>query len=130
MAAVSLLVGLPLLSGRSGADLATSDVASVVLGGLLSVILLAMLGVCVGVLVRNQVGAVVGILVYFFIVEPLLSLLGDDVVKFSIGSSSAAVAGQSGADTLSFGAGVAALVAWTVAFFVAAVLVDRRRDVV
>ena len=109
---------------------ASVDFAAVALGGLLSVVLLAILGVALGVLIRNQVGAVVGILVYLFIVEPLLPLLGDSVAKFSIGSSASAVAGQSGGDdVLSFGAGVAVLLAWTAVFFVAGVLVDRRRDV-
>lgn len=129
MVAVSLAIGLPLLSGTDGPDLAGSDILDIAGGGLLVIVLYALIGVAIGVLVRNQVVAVVGLLIYLFIVEPLLGLLGDDVAKYSLGNAGSAVAGQSGDNLLSFGAGVAVLLAWAAVFFVAGVLVDRRRDV-
>lgn len=129
MVVVALVIGLPLLSGTDGPGLGGSDVLEVSGGGLIVVVLYALIGVAFGVLVRNQVAAVVGVLVYLFVVEPLLGLLGDDVARFLLLNAGAAVGSQSGDELLSFGAGLAVLLAWAAVLLVAGVLVDRRRDV-
>ena len=98
MLVVAFGIGLPLLAGQPGPDLASSDLLETGGGGVLSVALSAMLGVGIGVLVRNQVAAVVGTLVWFFIVEPLLTLVSDEAYKFSISQSASAVAGTQGSD--------------------------------
>ena len=108
---------------------ASSDLLETGGGGVLSVALSAMLGVGIGVLVRNQVAAVVGTLVWFFIVEPLLTLVSDEAYKFSISQSAGAVAGTQGSDVLSFGVAVLVLAGWAALFVAVGALVDARRDV-
>jgi ABC-2 type transport system permease protein len=95
----------------------------------LSVALSAMLGVGIGVLVRNQVAAVVGTLVWFFIVEPLITLVSDEAYKFTISQSASAVAGTQGGDYLGFWPAVLVLAGWAALFVAAGAIVDGRRDV-
>jgi ABC-type transport system involved in multi-copper enzyme maturation permease subunit len=129
MLVVTFVIGIPLLGGRPGPDLAGSDYARLAGGGLLVCVLDVIIGVGIGTLVRAQVPAVIGTLIWFFILEPLIPLISDDVSKFTIGQTSSAVGGTSGDNTLAFGPAVAVLVAWAVIFMVIGVLVDRRRDV-
>ena len=96
---------------------------------MLSVALSAMLGVGIGVLVRNQVAAVVGTLVWFFIVEPLITLVSDQAYKYTISQSASAVAGTQGSDYLSFGLAVLVLAGWAALFVAVGAFVDGRRDV-
>lgn len=89
----------------------------------------AVLGVGVGTLVRNQVAGVVGSLVWFFIVEPLLSALDPALGPYTVGQAATAVGGTTGDIYLSFGSAVAVLAAWTAVFVALGVAVDQRRDV-
>src|SRR4051794_32117222 len=75
MAVISLGIGAALMGGEPGPALATSDYVKIGVGGLLDVVLGAAIGVGVGTLVRNQVFAVIGILVWLTILEPLTGLL-------------------------------------------------------
>jgi ABC-2 type transport system permease protein len=127
--AVALLLGLPLLPGEPGPDMSGDDYATVIVGGLAVSVLAAALGVGIGLLVRNQVAAVVGALVWLFVIEPLTNLLGDDIVDYTINSASTQAGGGSGDGALSWGAGLAVVAAWAVVFACAGLLVDRRRDV-
>ena len=71
-AAVLLAIGIPWLTS-SGAEVSLGgDNAKVLIGGSLAVALYALLGVGIGALVRNQVGAIVGALVYLFVLEPII----------------------------------------------------------
>ena len=129
MLVVGFGIGLPLLSGQPGPDLGSSDLLETGGGGVLSVALSAMLGVGIGVLVRNQVAAVVGTLVWFFIVEPLITLVSDQAYKYTISQSASAVAGTQGSDYLSFGLAVLVLAGWAALFVAVGAFVDGRRDV-
>jgi hypothetical protein len=126
--AVALALGLPLLAGSAGPALGAEDLARVVGGGLLATALCAMLGVGVGALVGNQVAAVIGTVIWLFVLEPLVELVKASALKYTIGEVSGTVAGsQTGG--LAWGAALAVLVGWTALFLVLAALVDRRRDV-
>lgn len=71
-AVTAVAISLPWL-WASGADVSmTGDNLDVLLGGALGVTLYAGLGVGVGALVRNQVGAIVGVLVYSFVLEQIV----------------------------------------------------------
>jgi ABC-2 type transport system permease protein len=70
-------------TGVSGSDVTKMLVGNVVAGGLYGA-----LGVGVGAIVRNQVGAIVGTLVFLFVLEPLLNIvkpLRDPVAKYGFG---------------------------------------------
>jgi hypothetical protein len=129
MLIVAFAIGIPLLSGETGPDLVGSDYARAAAGGLLACVLAAILGVGVGVLVRNQVAAVVGSLCWFFIIEPLIPLLSDDASKFTIGATAGNLGGQTTDNALAFLPDLLVLTGWAALFLVAGILVDRRRDV-
>jgi ABC-2 type transport system permease protein len=128
IAIVALAIGIPLLAGESGPDLAGGDYVNLVVGGLLVSALAVAIGVAFGTLVRNQVFAVIGILVWVTILEPLVGLIKDRLLDYTLGSAMTGVA-EVGSDRLSFGGAILVLLAWTVAMFAVAALVDRRRDV-
>jgi ABC-type transport system involved in multi-copper enzyme maturation permease subunit len=70
--AAVLAIALPWLSSF-GADVSLGgENLRVLLGGGLAVALYALVGVGIGALVRNQVGAIVGALIYLFVLEPII----------------------------------------------------------
>jgi ABC-2 type transport system permease protein len=83
------LIGTLILDARGVASvLSGSDVTKMIVGGTVATGLYAALGVGVGALVRNQVGAIVGSLVYLFVLENLLTIakpLRDPVAKYGFG---------------------------------------------
>ena len=128
MAVITLAIGVPLLAGESGPDLATGDYVKLVAGGLLASGLAVAIGVAFGTLVRNQVFAVIAVLVWLTILEPLVGLIKDRWLDYTLGSSLTRVA-QGGDHRMSLGGAVLVLLAWGAVLLVAAALVDRRRDV-
>ena len=81
---VIVLVGFGARDIETGLD--GGEVASIVIGLTLATGLWAALGVGLGALVRNQVGAIVGALIFTFVGEPLLGILpagiGDAIQKY------------------------------------------------
>jgi ABC-2 type transport system permease protein len=128
MALITLALGIPLLAGEKGPDLTTSDYVDLLAGGLIVATLAAALGVAFGTLVRNQVFAVIAILVWVTILEPLTGLIDDRLPDYALGSTLTRVA-QGGDETMGFASAVLVLLAWAAVFLVAAALVDQRRDV-
>lgn len=130
MVAVALVLGLPLLSGSDGPDLASKDFATVIGGGLIVAVLTTALGVGVGVLVRNQVAGVVGALIWLFILSPVLGLIDENLPNYTT-LPAAGVAGgsQTDAGDLSWAGAVAVLIVWAAVFFAVGLFVERRRDV-
>jgi hypothetical protein len=126
---VTFGLGLPLMAAEPGPGLAASDLWHVGAGGVLTAVLCAAIGVGIGTLVGNQVAAVVGSLVWFFIVEPLVALPSEGASKFTIGQTSTALSGGTTGEVLGFGAALAVLAGWGVLLVGAGLLVDRRRDV-
>jgi ABC-2 type transport system permease protein len=126
---VVLGIGLALMGGEPGPALEGSDYVKLGVGGLLDVVLAAAIGVGVGTLVRNQVTAVIGILVWLTILEPLTGLISDDITKYTLGSSLDRVGRGGISGDPSWGASILVLLAWAVVACVAGALVDRRRDV-
>ena len=128
MTVVTLAIGLPLLAGQPGPDLGADDYLRACGGGLLAIVLSTMLGVGAGTLVGKQVPAVIGTMIWIFIVEPLSNLIGH-ISKFTIGQTATSLGGDTGGDVLPWAAAALVMLAWTAAFLLAAALVDQRRDV-
>ena len=78
-----MLVGSIILSARGETTVGVADLLDVLWRNLLVAALLGALGVGIGGLLRNQVVAIVGILVFAFAVEPTLFALVPDVAKFA-----------------------------------------------
>ena len=98
--------------------------------------LLGAFGVCIGGIVRNQIVAIVGLLIFAFALEPALFALVPDVGRF--GPTVGAPSGISGIspngdgtnDLLSPGVAVLVEFAWVAAGFAINALMLKRRDLV
>jgi ABC-2 type transport system permease protein len=111
-----------------------SEVLKMVIGGTLAAGLFGLVGLGVGAIVRNQVGAIIGGLVYMLVVEPLANLIptvGDWVAKYGLGGTSGAVSQTAGADAdvLSQVAGGLLLAAYAAVLLVIGTALVNRRDV-
>jgi hypothetical protein len=126
--AVSLALGLPLLSGEGGPGLDAGEIAAVAAGSILGAGLCAIMGVAAGALVRSQVAGVVGALILMFVGTPLLVIASDTAAEVSPFGAAVVLAGDPNALTLSWGAAALVLAAWTVPLLAAAIVVERRRD--
>ena len=139
-ALVVALVALPWLEGR-GESLALDGQALEALGRLvLAFALYAALGAAVGAIVQNQVGAIVIVLVWFLIVESVISVISslltggfdepDPVTPYLPGSTlGAIVGGEQGAEYMVSGPRAVLLsVVYVVALSVVGALSMVRRD--
>lgn len=142
----SILVGLALglvasalvaliVKGIGGArDLDTSgDVLPLIIGSTIASGLFAALGVGVGAVMRNQVGAIIGSLVYLFVLENLLQIIPgvDDVLqKYGVNGVSSGLSGASEPNDLLAQAPAGLLFAgYCAIFIVAGILLMRERDI-
>jgi ABC-2 type transport system permease protein len=113
--------------------LSADDFVQMLAGGAVAAGLWAAIGTGIGALVRNQVGAVVGLCVWLLLVESIL--IGDvpSAAKFSPGASAGALAGMiqniSGGGLLAPALGVLLLIAYAVLAAAVGVIVTNRRDI-
>jgi ABC-2 type transport system permease protein len=85
------------------------------------------LGVGVGAVVRSQVGAMIGALVWFLILEPIVGHLSSRVSPYLPGAALGAI--FDGSEDLSSWAGVAVSLGYAAAFCLAGTLLIVRRDI-
>jgi hypothetical protein len=78
----AMAAGLLILSARGETTIGVADLADVLWRNLLVAALLGGLGVLVGGLVRNQVAAIVGLLIFTFALEPAVIGLMPEVGRF------------------------------------------------
>jgi ABC-2 type transport system permease protein len=71
--AVTVAVVVVYAGARGAAPSLTGENAEVLFSAGLAIVVYAVIGVGLGALLRNQVGAIVGALVFLYVVEPLLS---------------------------------------------------------
>jgi ABC-2 type transport system permease protein len=90
---------------------------------------MAALGVGVGALVRNQVLAVIGLIVWFMVVENTVLSLAPAIGKFFPLAAGDAMTGVEAQELLSATAGALVLIAYVAVFFGAGTLMTLRRDV-
>jgi ABC-2 type transport system permease protein len=133
-AALSAALGQGILSARGiDAGIGAGRTARLIVGGAAAGALFAALGVGIGALVRNQVGAIIGTLVWFFLVEPLLiSIPGvsDALQRWFPSGAAAALSGTAtGDDSLGQVPAGLVLAAYAAVFVVAGAALMRRRDV-
>ena len=139
--AVGLLAGLvyvlvnaglavSLFDGRGGAVPATADLTKVYAGVVISYALLCAFGLGVGAIVRNQVGAMIAAIAFFFVLSPLPELLpgsiGDYFPAQAIGSLHGSTEGDG---SLGQVGGGLVLGAWALGLFTLGTALICRRDV-
>ena len=128
--ALSLGVGaLVLNSARHLVRAARSRLRLLTLGTLVGTALWGAIGVGLGMIVRNQVGAIIGLLAWGFVVENLLFALAPSVGRLTPGEAQNAFMGLTTSHLLSPAAGGAVLLAWTVVMCLAGTALTARRDV-
>ena len=102
-------------------------------GDLTVIAIFAVVGVGVGVLVRNQIAAVIGVLVYLFVLEPLVSII--PVIKnaypYLPGAAGAAITGASRGNLTHLDAvqGGLVLLGWGLFFALCGWVLTIRRDI-
>lgn len=132
--ALTAAIALPWLSAKGAPSLSGGELLGLFLGGGLYTALAAALGAGVGALLRNQVVAVVLVLVVLFVIDPTVSALVEDYSKFSLNGLGLSMSGGSGddlggADLLPFGVAALLWAAYTAVLVVAAAILTTRRDI-
>jgi uncharacterized protein YjeT (DUF2065 family) len=114
-----------------GVDVPWTDAPyrSVILGGLLASVIWGPIGVAVGAAVRNQIGGVVGALIWLLVVENIFFGFFPDQAKYLPGRAGDAIHSSNMDHTLSRGGGIVVLLGWLVLFTAVAAVLLRRRDV-
>jgi ABC-2 type transport system permease protein len=133
-AALTAAIALPWLSAKGAPSLSGGELLGLFFGGVLYGALAAALGAGVGALLRNQVVAVVLVLVVLFVVDPTVSALVDDYAKFSLGGLGTSMSGGSGedagaSDLLPFAVAALVWAGYTAVLVVAAAILTARRDI-
>jgi ABC-2 type transport system permease protein len=126
-------IALPWLSANDAVLPDTGVTLRVILGNALYSGLAAALGVALGAALRNQVAAIVALLLFIFVLDPAISALGEDYAPLSLTGLSVSISGgteeESGSELLPMGAAVAVWLAYTVALMAAAAALTARRDI-
>jgi ABC-type transport system involved in multi-copper enzyme maturation permease subunit len=123
-------IGSLILSARGiPSALSGSDFALIAFGGLAAIALRGAFGVGLGAILRNQVGAVIALLAWDFVVNGLLFGLAPSVGRFMPTLAADALMGLKTAHLLPPAAGAAVLLAWTAVLALAGLVLTLRRDV-
>lgn len=129
-------IALPILSGRHLGNLPAHAIIDVVAGGAITTGLCAALGVALGTLIRNQVGAIIAVLCLLYVLEPLLSIvpaIGHAVQLYGVGGLASGGAGTTGfpstAHLLAQTPATLILAGYTLAALLAAALLLRHADI-
>jgi len=130
-------VAVSLISNARGYDDGStgSEVLRMFVGGTLAGGLYGAIGLGLGAIVRNQVGGIIGGLVYIFVLEPLLRLIptvGDWIREYGLDGTTDAITYTQGphADhVLGQVPGGLLLLGYTTVLVVAGILLTGRRDV-
>jgi ABC-2 type transport system permease protein len=131
------VVGVSILSIRDLPLADTGDLLAQYARNAMVTALLGALGVVIGGLARNQLVAIVVVLVAMFVVEPAVLALAPHVGRFApfgaLPTAAAGVppeaAGLGDVDLIAKGLAVLALLGWIAALFAGAATLLRRRDV-
>ncbi len=127
---VGWAIGYVILDGRNIAFVLNSgDVALLALGGLGGIALWGAIGAGLGAILRNQVGAVITLLAWGFVVDNLLFGLVPSIGRLTPTRAQDALIGLTVKNLLSPAAGALVLIAWAVALAAIGLTLTARRDV-
>lgn len=123
-------LAIPLFEGRTGGLPSTGDLAAVYGGVIVSFALLCAFGFGIGAIVRNQVGAIIAAIAFFFILSSLPELLPGSIGEYFPAQALGALHGwEEGDGTLSQVGGGLVLAAWAAALTAIGTALICRRDV-
>jgi ABC-2 type transport system permease protein len=132
--AVTIAIALPWLSAKGiDAPLTGNGIPATFAGVVVVLAIFGLVGVGLGALVRDQVATVVGLLIYLFVVEPVLTnipALGSWTMYLPGAAANALTqVAQSGQEFLEPWQGGLVLAGYGLAFAAAGTLLSMRRDV-
>ena len=128
--ALSIGIGYAVLAGRGiSVSLTGGDVAQLVLGTVAGAALWGAIGVGLGAIIRNQVGGVIALLTWGFVVESLLFGLVPAVGRWLPAHAHDALMGLTTSHLVSPAAGACVLIAWTATLGLMGLTLIGRRDV-
>ncbi len=129
-AAAMVGAALPLAAAKGGTLSPTNSDVGAVAGFVLANALWGVIGVGVGFVVRHQVAAIVGGIIWILAIENLGSGFLGDAGAYLPGQSAYALAqALDGTEALDVGTAAAVMIAYAVVIFSIGVVVTRRRDV-
>jgi ABC-2 type transport system permease protein len=127
---LSYAIGYLCLSSRNiHFALDTRDSVLLLAGSIGGAALWGAIGVGVGTIIRNQIGSVIALLAWGFVVESLLFALLPSVGRWTPGEAQNAMQGSTADHLLSPGLGTLAMLVWLAALAAIGVAWTSRRDV-
>ena len=134
---IATAITLPLLAARHiPAAVTGTGTAAIIAGGAIATALASALGVGVGAIIRNQVGAITAVLALLYVAEPLLGFipgLGTTIQRYGLGGLAAAATRTTGfpasAPLLGQPAAALILAGYATAALLAGAALLRRRDI-
>jgi ABC-2 type transport system permease protein len=108
--------------------LSSSEGWQILAGAMLYAALLGALGAATGSLIRNQVGVIVGWLVWLLLAENIVVGLVPDIGRWLPGAAGRGLVMDPNGDFLAQPVAAVVLAAYAVAIAAAAILIERRRD--
>jgi hypothetical protein len=131
VSALAAAIALPWLAAKGAPMPPSGDLLKILLGSASYAGLAAALGAGLGALLRNQVAAIVIVLVQIFVVDPTLAALLEGFGQFTLTGLGAAISGLEGDGDDLLAPGVAALVwaGYATLFGLLAALSTARRDI-
>jgi len=128
--ALGFAIGIAILDARGIPYAPDAGTTALLLGGTIAASALwGAIGVGLGAILRNQVGAIIALLAWGFVVENLLFAFVPSVGRFAPVHAQNGLFGLTTRHLLSPAAGAATLIAWTAALAAAGVVLVARRDV-
>jgi ABC-2 type transport system permease protein len=128
--AIGWAVGYAVLGGRSiTIVLGSGDILLLTFGGLAGVALWGAIGAGLGTIIHNQVGAIIALLAWGFVVNNLLFGLAPSVGRFLPDRASDALMGFRQHHLLAPGPGAIILIAWAAAVAVVGIALTIRQDI-
>jgi ABC-type transport system involved in multi-copper enzyme maturation permease subunit len=127
--AVNAGLSVPLLEGRDAVLPPTDRLVEIYVGVVASFGLLAAFGMGVGAIVRNQVGAMIAAIAFFFVVSALPELLPGSIGEYFPAQALGALHGHiEGDGTLNQAQGGFVLAAWSMGLWALGTLLVTQRD--
>ena len=127
--AIAAAIALPWLSAKGAPLPGPGDMGLVLLGGIVYGALAGALGVGVGALLRNQVGAVVIVLVAMLMVEPIVAGLRPEIGRYLPQTASQSLLSGGEGPGLGFWTAGLLYLGYAALLVVAGMLAERQRDV-
>ncbi len=122
-------LALSIFSSRGGELPATSDLVEVYAGVVISYALICAFGLGVGAIVRNQVGAIIAAIAFFFVLSPLPELLPGSIGDYFPAQAIGSLHGSSEGDgSLNQVGGGLVFAAWSLGLWALGTLLICRRD--